>query len=78
MISKRVEGIMLDRIEMYINTNHNQFVCKRKHGTDQCIFVLKETCIEDLMAVYLKETCIEDLMAVYLYVSWMLVRHLKG
>ena len=42
MISKLVEVIMLDRIEMYINTNPNQFGFKRKHGTDQCIYVLKE------------------------------------
>ena len=33
---------MLDRIEMYMNTNPNQFGFKRKHGTDQCIYVLKE------------------------------------
>ena len=42
MISKLVEVIMLDRIEMYIITNPNQFGFKRKHGTDQCIYVLKE------------------------------------
>ena len=42
MISKLVEVIMLDRIEMYMNTNPNQFGFKRKHGTDQCIYVLKE------------------------------------
>ena len=37
VISKLVELIMLDRIEMYMNTNPNQFGFKRKHGTDQCI-----------------------------------------
>ena len=44
VISKLVEVIMLDRIEMYMNTNPNQFGFKRKHGTDQCrpIYVLKE------------------------------------
>ena len=42
MISKLVEVIMLDRIEMYMNTNPNQFGFKGKHGTDQCICVLKE------------------------------------
>ena len=40
MISKLVEVIMLDKIEMYMNTNPNQFGFKRKHGTDQCIYVL--------------------------------------
>ena len=29
-------------IEMYMNTNPNQFGFKKKHGTDQCIYVLKE------------------------------------
>ena len=42
VISKLVEVIMLDRIEMYINTNPNQFGFKRKNGTDQCVYVLKE------------------------------------
>ena len=42
VISKLVEMIMLDRIEMYMITNPNQFGFKRKHGTDQCIYVLKE------------------------------------
>ena len=42
MISKLVEVIMLDRIEMYMNANSIQFYFKRKHGTDQCIYVLKE------------------------------------
>ena len=37
VISKLVEVIMLDRIEMYMITNPNQFGFKRKHGTDQCI-----------------------------------------
>ena len=67
VISKLVEVIMLDRIEMYMNINPNQFGFKRKHGTDQCIYVLWKSL-----------TCIEDLMAVSLYVSWMLVRHLTG
>ena len=38
VISKLVEVIMLDRIEMYMITNPNQFGFKRKHGTDQCMF----------------------------------------
>ena len=66
VISKLVEVIMLDRIEMYMNTNRNQFGFKRKHGT---VYVLKE--IIDLYSI-------EDLMAVSLYVSWMLVTHLTG
>ena len=37
VISKLVEVIMLDSIEMYMNTNPNQFGFKRKHGTDQCL-----------------------------------------
>ena len=42
VISKLVEVIMLEIIEMYMNTNPNQFGFKRKHGTDLCIYVLKE------------------------------------
>ena len=65
VISKLVEVIMLDRIDMYMNTNPNQFGFKRKHGTDQCIYVLKE--IIDLY---------RRLNGSVFHVSWMLVRHL--
>ena len=33
---------MLDRMELYLLTNPNQFGFKKGHGTDQCIYVLKE------------------------------------
>ena len=42
VLSKVLETIILNRIEMYISTNYNQFGFKRKHGTDMCIFALKE------------------------------------
>ena len=42
VFSKLIEIIILDRIEMYTDTNPNQFGFKKKHGTDQCIYVLKE------------------------------------
>ena len=42
IISKVVEIIMLNRMETYLITQHNQFGFKKKHGTDQCIFALKE------------------------------------
>ena len=45
VFSKLIEIIILDRIEMYMDTNHNQFGFKKKHGTDQCIYVLKEVII---------------------------------
>ena len=35
---------------MYINVNPNQFGFKRKHGTDQCIYVLKT--IVDLYCMF--------------------------
>ena len=41
--SKLIESIILDRIELFLITNHNQFGFKKKHGTDQCIYALKET-----------------------------------
>ncbi|CAL4080264.1 unnamed protein product [Meganyctiphanes norvegica] len=42
IFSKVIEYIMLDRIEMQLLTNANQFGFKRGHGTDQCIYVMKE------------------------------------
>ena len=42
MLSKVLEYIILDRIEMYLVTHDNQYGSKRKHGTDLCIYVLKE------------------------------------
>ena len=41
-ISKVVEKIMLARMETHLLTQPNQFGFKKKHGTDQCIFALKE------------------------------------
>ena len=32
--SKLIESILLNRIEIYLVTNHNQFGFKKKHGTD--------------------------------------------
>jgi hypothetical protein len=42
VLSKVVENILLVRLEDYLVTHDNQFGFKRKHGTDQCIYVLKE------------------------------------
>ena len=42
IFSKVLEFIILDRIECYLVTNSNQFGFKKKHGTDQCIYALKE------------------------------------
>ena len=42
MFSKIIEVIILGRIEIFLDTNLNQFGFKKKHGTDQCIYVLKE------------------------------------
>ena len=42
MLSKVLESIILDRIEMYLVTQDNQYESKRKHGTDLCIYALKE------------------------------------
>ena len=46
-----IEVIILGRIEICLDTN--QFIFKKKHGTDQCIYVLKETI--DLFQNKLKE-----------------------
>ena len=42
VLSKVIEIILLSRIESYLVTKPNQFGFKAKHGTDQCIYVLKE------------------------------------
>uniref|UniRef100_A0A671UZC4 Reverse transcriptase domain-containing protein n=1 Tax=Sparus aurata TaxID=8175 RepID=A0A671UZC4_SPAAU len=42
ILSKVLEKILLNRLEQYILTTDNQFGFKRKHGTDMCIFALKE------------------------------------
>ena len=42
VLSKVIEKIMLNRLVEYFDTSPNQFGFKRKHGTDQCIYVLKE------------------------------------
>ena len=39
---KMIEVIILARIEIFLDTNPNQLGFKKKHGTDQCIYVLKE------------------------------------
>ena len=39
--SKIIELVILNHIESYIATNDNQFGFKRKHGTDLCIYSLK-------------------------------------
>ena len=41
-VSKLLEKIILNRIEHCLITNANQFGFKKGHGTDQCIYVLKE------------------------------------
>lgn len=42
IMSKLAEKIILNRLEMYMDTQCNQFGFKRKHGTDQCVYVIKE------------------------------------
>ena len=42
ILSKVVERILLDRITGYVSSCDNQFGFKPKHGTDMCIYALKE------------------------------------
>ncbi len=42
IVSKLVEKIMLNRMETHMLIQSNQFGFKKKLGTDQCIFALKE------------------------------------
>jgi hypothetical protein len=40
--SKLLELLILGHIKDYLNTECNQFGFKAKHGTDMCVFVLKQ------------------------------------
>lgn len=42
ILSKVLEIIILNRIDKYLITCDNQFGFKKGHGTDQCIYVLKD------------------------------------
>ena len=42
IVSKVLEMILLDKIYEYIHSTDNQFGFKLKHGTDLCIYALKE------------------------------------
>ncbi len=42
VMSKVLETVLLCRLERYVLSADNQFGFKRKHGTDLCIFALKE------------------------------------
>lgn len=42
LISKVLEIILYTRLEMFVLTNDSQFGFKKKHGTDMCIYALKE------------------------------------
>jgi hypothetical protein len=42
ILSKIFENIMLNRLELHLRTNDNQYVVKCIHGTDMCIYALKE------------------------------------
>ena len=42
VVSKVLEGILLDCLCKYLGTTDNQFGFKAKHGTDLCIYALKE------------------------------------
>jgi hypothetical protein len=39
--SKVFECILLDKLQQYLESSDNQFGFKKKHSTDQCIYVLK-------------------------------------
>ena len=61
ILSKVLERVLLSRLEQYLQTADNQFGFKQKHGTDMCIFALKE-----LLDKYLSQnttvfTCFIDL-----------------
>ena len=42
IVSKVLDKIPLNRLYIFLDTCSNQFGFKKKHSTDQCVFVLKE------------------------------------
>ena len=42
IMSKLFKSAILLKFEMFLDTCHNQFSFKKGHGTDMCIYVLKE------------------------------------
>ena len=50
VFTKVVEKVLYNRMEDYLQTTHNQFGFKQKHGTEMCVFVLKE-----LIRYYIKQ-----------------------
>ena len=42
IVSKVLGKIILNRVYIFLDTCSNQFGFKKKHSTDQCVFVLKE------------------------------------
>jgi len=46
VLSKVLEIILLNRLELYLLTNANQYGFKHKHGTDMAIYALKETVLK--------------------------------
>ena len=42
VLSKVLEFIILERIELSVYTHDNQFGFKKQHGTDTCIYAMKE------------------------------------
>ena len=42
VFTKVVEKVLYSRMEGYLQSTSNQFGFKRKHGTEMCVFVLKE------------------------------------
>ena len=42
IVSNVLEKILLNRLYIFLDTCSNQFGFKKKHSTDQCVFVLKE------------------------------------
>ena len=53
ILSKVFERIIWLKLEMYILTAENQFGFKRKHGTDLCIYALKEIVSGTQVLIYL-------------------------
>ena len=42
VVSKILELLLLDKLQFQLETSSNQFGYKSKHGTDMCVYTLKQ------------------------------------
>ena len=69
VFTKVVEKVLYSRMEGYLQSTSNQFGFKRKHGTEMCVFVLKE-----LIRYYIKHGSCRPYVCVPTWIIKVLVQ----